>query len=193
MLDEFSLTLLHPQGIQDLGSAAPSPHDRAPPADPAVSAPQVSSVRGSIRQLIDESTGEKKRNFVETVSPPASTTGRRCSFFLSLARSSSRSASRTTTPSVTSVSREPSSESRFARSRCGPAAEKHTKRRADSGSGRADDWLASARRQYRTDALVVRGLWAVLEKTGCVGDRRPFDGRLGRSCAATRGVPRPGR
>ncbi|KAL8278797.1 hypothetical protein RQP46_008866 [Phenoliferia psychrophenolica] len=29
--------------------------------------PAVSSVRGSIRQLIDESTGEKKRNFVETV------------------------------------------------------------------------------------------------------------------------------
>lgn len=28
----------------------------------------VSSVRGSIKELLEQSTGEKKRNFVETVS-----------------------------------------------------------------------------------------------------------------------------
>lgn len=31
----------------------------------------VSSVRGEIKQLLEESTGDKKRNFVETVSLPS--------------------------------------------------------------------------------------------------------------------------
>lgn len=31
----------------------------------------VASVRGSIKELLDESSGEKKRNFIETVSIPS--------------------------------------------------------------------------------------------------------------------------
>jgi hypothetical protein len=75
----------------------------------------VASVRTSVKEVMAESAGEKKRNFIETYarpfSPSSSAVFADCRYMpIAL---SSRLDSRTTTPNVTSVSPEPSSKDLF--------------------------------------------------------------------------------